>query len=97
MLIATSTNTFSELSTVSSSMFSSILPYLYVIIGIILAFYIIETIRFWFSDYPERYNKLEKEKEETRKKDFRDVLEEEDYFEGSYKARQYENKYDIID
>ena len=60
MLIATSTQVFSELSTVSSSIFSDILPYLYVIIGIVLAFYIIETIRFWFSDYPERYNRLEK-------------------------------------
>lgn len=60
MLIDTGTTTYSELSTVANSVLSDILPYLYVIIGIVLAFYIIETIRFWFSDYPERYNRLEK-------------------------------------
>lgn len=60
MLIDTGTTTYSELSTVANSVLSDILPYLYVIIGIVLAFYIIETIRFWFSDYPERYNRLER-------------------------------------
>jgi hypothetical protein len=60
MLIDTGTTTYSELSTVANSLLSDILPYLYVIIGIVLAFYIIETIRFWFSDYPERYNRLER-------------------------------------
>lgn len=61
MLIYTGTTTYSELSTVANSVLSDILPYLYVIIGIVLAFYIIETIRFWFfSDYPERYNRLER-------------------------------------
>lgn len=60
MLIDTGTTTYSELSTVANSLLSDILPYLYVIMGIVLAFYIIETIRFWFSDYPERYNRLEK-------------------------------------
>ena len=60
MLINTGTTTYSELSTVANSLLSDILPYLYVIIGIVLAFYIIETIRFWFSDYPERYNRLER-------------------------------------
>ena len=60
MLIDTGTTTYSELSTVANSLLSDILPYLYIIIGIVLAFYIIETIRFWFSDYPERYNRLER-------------------------------------
>ena len=59
LIIPTSTSTLSEIGTVSQDMFSTILPYLYVIIGIILAFYIIETIRFWMSDFPERYNKLD--------------------------------------
>jgi hypothetical protein len=59
LIIPTSTSTFPEIATVSQDMFSSILPYLYTIIGIVLAFYIIETIRFWMSDYPERYNRLE--------------------------------------
>jgi hypothetical protein len=62
MIIPTSTSTYSELSLVSGDMLSSILPYLYVIIGIVLAFYIIETVRFWISDYPERYTRLEDRK-----------------------------------
>ena len=99
MLFEAPTSTYSELGTVSGNVFSSLLPYLYVICGIVMTFYIIETIKFWFSDYPERYEKLEKEKlqkEETRKKDFRAVLEEKDHFKGMDKARQYESKYDKI-
>jgi hypothetical protein len=68
MLIETGTSTYQELGTVAGSVLSDILPYLYVIIGIVLAFYIIETIRFWFSDYPDRYNRLN-----SKKKD--DVIE----------------------
>lgn len=68
IIIPTSTSTLSNLSLVSQDMFASILPYLYVIVGIVLAFYIIETIRFWMSDYPERYSKLE-ERDRKRKED----------------------------
>lgn len=66
VIIPTQTNAFTEIGEVSSSAFSGILPYIYLICGIVLAFYIIETIRFWMSDYPERYNKLE-EKERQKK------------------------------
>lgn len=59
-LIPTSTTTLQDLGTVSSDTFSSILPYLYLIAGILLAFYILENIRFWTSDYPQRYTDLEK-------------------------------------
>lgn len=63
MLIATTTNVYNELGTVATSMFTDISTYLYIIIGIVLAFYIIETIRFWFySDYPGRYERLERKK-----------------------------------
>lgn len=44
LIIPTDTSAFSNLSTVSSDLFSSILPYLYVVVGIIVAFYIIEKI-----------------------------------------------------
>lgn len=59
-IIPTATSTFSDISFVTSDMFSSILPYLYVVIGIVLAFFVVETIQFWMSDYPERYRELEK-------------------------------------
>lgn len=66
VIIPTQTNALTEIGEVSSSAFSGILPYIYLICGIVLAFYIIETIKFWMSDYPERYNRLE-EKERQKK------------------------------
>ena len=65
IIIPTQSNAFSEIGTVSSNAFSGILPYLYVVIGIFLAFYIIQSIRFWISDYPERYEKIERQKKDS--------------------------------
>jgi hypothetical protein len=59
IIIPTQSDAFSEIGSVSSDAFSGVLPYLYVVIGIALAFYIIQTIRFWMSDYPERYDKIQ--------------------------------------
>lgn len=44
MLISTSTNTLQQIGLVSSDTFSSVLPFLYVIIGILLAFFIVSMI-----------------------------------------------------
>jgi len=66
IIIPTQTDAFSAIGEVSSSAFSGVLPYIYLICGVALAFYIIETIKFWLSDYPERYNKLqEKERQKN--------------------------------
>jgi len=66
IIIPTQTDAFSEIGSVSGDAFSGVLPYLYLICGIVLAFYIIETIKFCMSDYPERYDKLqEKERQKN--------------------------------
>lgn len=44
MLFGTSTDVVNGLSTVSSSLFNDVLPYLTLVIGIILAFYVIERL-----------------------------------------------------
>jgi len=68
MIIATSTTNevFTELGNVSSEAFSGVLPFLYLVIGIALAFFIVETITFWFSDYPERYARLEEKNRQKK-------------------------------
>jgi hypothetical protein len=44
MLFSTSSNTLAEIGSVSSDTFSSILPFLYLIIGVLLAFFIVAMI-----------------------------------------------------
>jgi len=44
MLIATSSDTIATISSVSASVFTSFLPYIYLIMGLILAFYIAEKL-----------------------------------------------------
>ena len=59
-IIPTSTTTLQDIGIVSSDAFSAILPFIYLIAGVVLAFYIVESIIFWTSDYPQRYTDLEK-------------------------------------
>lgn len=44
MLISSSTNAYQQIGLVSTNIFTSILPFLYLVLGIILAFFIVELI-----------------------------------------------------
>jgi hypothetical protein len=63
MLIATSTanNIFSQFGIVSTSVFSSASAWLYLIAGLFVAWFMIESIQLiFFSDYPRRAKELRK-------------------------------------
>jgi len=68
MLIATSTtnNIFSQFGTVSSSVFSSLSAWLYLLVGIMVAWFMVESLLLIFGDIMERNDKL-KEKQKNKK------------------------------
>jgi len=68
MLIATSTanNIFSQFGTVSSSVFSSLSAWLYLLVGIMVAWFMVESLLLIFGDIMERNVKL-KEKQKNKK------------------------------
>jgi hypothetical protein len=55
MLYSSTTNFYGGVSQVATGTFGDILPFLYVLLGIILGFFVLETLLSFF--YPERYPK----------------------------------------
>lgn len=66
MFLATSTtnNIFSQFGTVSTSVFSSFSAWLYLILGILIAWFIIQKINNLFKDFIEKEKKFEKQTKE---------------------------------
>jgi hypothetical protein len=56
--ITTANSLYSAIGAISSDIIAGLAPYLYVVAGIFVAWFAISEIMFWFSDYPERAEKL---------------------------------------